>query len=182
MSKKNKTKGVPKRPTLILEGVDCSGKTTLGKEIQKIWGCRYVHTTQAPEGADTLVHFISSVGNIKQPTIIDRFHWSEEIYARVLREDSLLDDRDFGVLDGYMMAYRGIIVHCNPPLHTVLNKIKEHKELENHNLETATLVWHEYNKYPRTVLPIITYDYTQDKVEDFIEKATRTAEAFYGQY
>ena len=180
MGKKNK--GRSKRPTLILEGCDCSGKTTLGREIQKMWSCKYVHTTQAPKGADTLVHFIGSIGNVRQPTIIDRYHWSEEIYAKILREDSLLDDRDFGVLDGYIMAYNGIIVHCNPPLHIVLNNIKEDKQGENHNLQTATKVWHEYNKYPRTVLPIITYDYTQDKVEDLVNKAIITSEAYYGDY
>ena len=181
MSGKKKGNKQHKRPTLILEGVDCSGKSTLGESIQKMWGCKYIHVLQAPDGADTLVHFLKAINGIRQPTIIDRLHWSEQVYAEVLREDSLLDDRDFGVIDGFALAHRGIIVLCNPPLEVVLNNIRNGKGDENHDANTATRVYEKYQETPRTILPVITYDYTTDSVEQLIEKAQATMEMYYGK-
>ena len=169
-----------KRPTLIIEGVDCSGKTTLAQEIQMRWACKYIHVKQAPLGVDTLVHFISAIKGIRQPTIIDRLHWSEQVYADVLRKNSLLSDRDFGVIDGYVMAHRGIFIYCNPPLQSVLNAIMRDEDGENHNTDIANEIYREYRKNPRTVLPIIEYDYTKDNVDDLLERAQACMEGFYG--
>ena len=179
MTKKKKSKKF-KRPTLILEGVDCGGKSTLGKHIQELWNCRYIHVLQAPEGVDTLVHFIKEINGIRQPTIIDRLHWSEEVYAKVLRGDSLLDDRDFGVVDGYLLAHRGIFVLCKPPLETVLENIRKDEQDENHNVETAVKIYEEYSKMPRTVLPVLTYDYTVDDVSELIERIATSSKLYYG--
>ncbi len=169
-----------KRPTLILEGVDCSGKTVLARDIQKRWSCKYIHVKQAPEGTDTLVHFIKALRGIRQPTIIDRLHWSEQVYAEVLRKNSLLSDRDFGVIDGYLLANRGIFVLCKPSWYAVSHKIMEDKDGENHNLDTAGMIYQKYIKPPRTVLPVIRYDYEYDTVDELVKRAQACMEAFYG--
>ena len=169
-----------RRPTLILEGVDCGGKTHLAQEIQMRWKCKYLHVKQAPDGVDTLTHFMGKLKNIRQPTIIDRLHWSEQVYAKILREDSLLSDRDFGVIDGYMIAHKGIFIRCSPPLQVVLDKINQDTDGENHNEETATRVWQEYYESPRTVLPIIDYDYTTQNVDQLLGRAEMIMETFYG--
>lgn len=169
-----------KRPTLILEGVDCSGKTTLSEEIQKQWNCKYIHVKQAPEGEDTLVHFLKAIKGINFPTIIDRLHWSEQVYAKVLRQDSLLSDRDFGVIDGYLLANRGIFVLCKPSWYAVSTKILENRGGENHNLPVSGEIYQEYTKPPRTVLPVITYDYESETVDDLLRRAEKCMEGFYG--
>ena len=170
-----------RRPTLILEGVDCSGKTTLAHEIQKRWDCKYLHVKQAPKRTDTLVHFIKAISNLSNsvPTVIDRLHWSEQVYANILRQDSLLSDRDFGVIDGYMMANRGIFVLCKPSWNAVYSKVIESFEHENHNSYTAGEIYQEYCKPPRTVLPIIEYDYEHDTVDELLKKAQMCMEGFY---
>ena len=168
-----------KRPTLILEGVDCGGKTQLGREIQERWNCKYIHVKQAPEGTDTLVHFIKAIKGIRQPTIIDRLHWSEQVYAKILRQNSLLSDRDFGVIDGYLMANRGIFVLCKPSWDAIYKKITESFERENHNSYTAGMIYQEYCKPPRTVLPIIEYDYEHDTVDELLKKVRMCMEGFY---
>ena len=168
-----------KRPTLILEGVDCSGKTILAKDIQERWNCKYIHVKQAPEGTDTLVHFIKAIKNIRQPTIIDRLHWSEQVYAKILRKDSLLSDRDFGVIDGYLLANRGIFILCKPSWYAVSGKIIENQEGENHNPITAGEIYQEYCEPPRTVLPIIEYDYEHDTVDELLKKVRMCMEGFY---
>ena len=169
-----------KRPTLILEGVDCSGKTTLAKEIQERWNCKYIHVKQAPEGADTLTHFIKAIKGIRQPTILHRIHWSEQVYAEVLRKDSLLSDRDFGVIDGYLLANRGIFVLCKPSWYAVSTKIMEDQDGENHNVETAGEIYQAYTKPPRTVLPIIRYDYEYDTVDKLLKQVQACMKGFYG--
>ncbi|MEK0325298.1 MAG: hypothetical protein QQN63_06300 [Nitrosopumilus sp.] len=168
-----------KRPTLILEGVDCSGKTILAKDIQERWNCKYIHVKQAPEGTDTLIHFIKAIKNIRQPTIIDRLHWSEQVYAKILRQDSLLSDRDFGVIDGYLLANRGIFILCKPSWYAVSGKIIQNQEGENHNPITAGEIYQEYCKPPRTVLPIIEYDYEHDTVDELLKKVRMCMEGFY---
>ena len=169
-----------KRPTLILEGVDCSGKTILAKDIQERWNCKYIHVKQAPEGTDTLIHFIKAIKNIRQPTIIDRLHWSEQVYAKILRQDSLLSDRDFGVIDGYLLANRGIFILCKPSWSAVYKKVIESFEKENHNSYTAGEIYQEYCKPPRTVLPVIEYDYEHDTVDKLLKQAQACMEGFYG--
>jgi len=168
-----------RRPTLILEGVDCSGKTTLAQEIQKRWGCKYIHVKQAPEGTDTLTHFLKAIKNIGQTTVIDRLHWSEQVYAKILREDSLLSDRDFGVIDGYLLANRGIFILCKPSWYAVSGKIVQDQDGENHNPITAGEVFQEYCKPPRTVLPVIEYDYEHHTVDEILFKAEKCMEGFY---
>ena len=175
MSKKGK------RPTLILEGVDCSGKTTLAHEIQKRWACKYIHVKQAPDGVDTLVHFIKAINGIRQPTIIDRLHWSEQVYAKILRQDSLLSDRDFGVIDGYLLANRGIFILCDPGWKQIAKNIENDRDGENHNVETASDIWIEYKEMTRSVLPTIRYDYTQDTVDALLKRAQEVMEGFYGK-
>ena len=170
----------PKRPTLILEGVDCSGKTTLAHEIQERWSCKYIHVKQAPEGVDTLVHFITSIKGIRQPTIIDRLHWSEQVYAKILRKDSLLSDRDFGVIDGYLLAHKGIFVLCKPSWISIYKNLLKDSGGENHNSFTAGLVFQEYCKSPRTILPVIEYDYDHDTVDDLLKRVQSCMEGFYG--
>ena len=169
-----------KRPTLILEGVDCSGKTILAKDIQERWNCKYIHVKQAPEGTDTLIHFIKAIKNIRQPTIIDRLHWSEQVYAKILRQDSLLSDRDFGVIDGYLLANRGIFILCKPSWYTVSGKIIENQEGENHNPITAGEIYQEDCESPRTVLPIIEYDYEHDTVDELLKRKQACMKGFYG--
>ena len=165
------------KPTIVLEGADCAGKTTLARQIKNAWKLPYIHVLKAPEGMDVLVHQLSAIKNL--PAVIDRLHWSEEIYVNLLREQPM-NDRDFGVVDGFLLAHKAIIIHCSPPLRVLLENVRKNPNGDNHTVDFQTRVWNEYNKTPRTVLPIVKYDFTVDNLQKILTKIETIVGCYYG--
>lgn len=66
---------------ILVEGADCSGKTTLVKELQKLTGWEMVHHTQH---TNSIKEFKATIMR-HEPLIIDRLWISEQIYGHVMR-------------------------------------------------------------------------------------------------
>lgn len=79
-------------PIFVLEGADCSGKTTLAKKICEAVGAHYMHLTyrwpnMMFEYQLAAVHRAVKISQYK-PVVIDRLWMSEQIYAKVFRGGS----------------------------------------------------------------------------------------------
>ncbi len=147
---------------VVLEGVDGGGKTTLAGKLGLSLGLSYIHVSNPEPGDDVFQHHFQPIKGIKDDTIVDRLHWSDDVYGAVLRGGPGLSDQEFGFLDGYLASRGAITVLCAPPLETVLFNLATAPREKNHNAKTATRVWEEYQKPSRSFLTVLIYDYTQD--------------------
>lgn len=79
-------------PIIVLEGADCSGKTTLGQFLSKRWDAAYIHATYRFPKA--MFNYHTAILNKaiklseKQPVIVDRWWPSELLYAEAFRNGS----------------------------------------------------------------------------------------------
>ena len=148
---------------LILEGVDGSGKTTLATKLMaaKLFD-GYIHVSNPEPGEDVFWHHFYPARSAGSGDIVDRLHWSDDVYGAVLRGGPGLTPQQFGFIDGFMASRGAVMVLCSPPLHVVLANIDKEPDGKNHNDSTAMRVWDEYQAPTRSVLPVLTYDYTTD--------------------
>jgi len=73
---------------ILLEGADCSGKTTLGEEIKKAFCAEYVHHTQDTNSISEFSSTLNKAAARREAggvTVIDRLWISEMIYGPVMR-------------------------------------------------------------------------------------------------
>lgn len=152
---------------VLLEGPDGAGKTTLGRLIEAEFNMPYVHVS-SPKGADVFTHHYLPAMQADN-TVLDRLHWSEDVYGLINRGGSGLTAQEFGFIDGILHSKHAVVVLCLPPLSAVLLNIQRDERQENHNEQTATMVWHGFKDLPpRTRLPVIHYDYTREGAADRI--------------
>lgn len=79
-------------PIIVLEGADCSGKSTLGKFIAEQWGAQYIHATyrfpkQMFDYHTALIEKAIALSQTR-PVVLDRWWPSELFYADVFRGGS----------------------------------------------------------------------------------------------
>jgi hypothetical protein len=147
---------------VVLEGVDGGGKTTLADTLQSRLKMNYIHVTNPEPGENVFAHHFDPVRGVKDNTVVDRLHWSDDVYGAVLRGGPGLTDQEFGFIDGYLASRGGVLVLCLPPLATVLGNVAKAPGRKNHDDATAVRIWDEYQKQGRSFLTVLTYDYTTD--------------------
>lgn len=147
---------------VVLEGVDGGGKTTLADTLRSRLKMDYIHVTNPEPGDNVFAHHFNPIRGVKGNTIIDRLHWSDDVYGAVLRGGPGLTDQEFGFLDGYLASRAGVFVLCAPPLDVVLENVAKVPGGKNHADATAIRIWDEYQKPSRSFLTVLTYDYTTD--------------------
>ncbi len=147
---------------VVLEGADGSGKTALAEKLRRQMDFGYVHVKTPKPGVDVFAHHFDPIRGVKDRTVVDRLHWSDDVYGAVLRGGPGLTDQEFGFLDGYLASRGGVFVLCSPPLGRVLENIAKAPRSENHDDATVSRVWNEYQRPPRTMLTTLVYDYVKD--------------------
>lgn len=157
---------------VLLEGPDGGGKTTLAKQLEA-FGFGYVHMS-APEPADQpLDYWFARLGHVCRPTVVDRMHWSEDVYGSLFRGGSALSDRDRWMLEGWLIAHGTVVVLCMPSLETILENMARDPDGMHHDPEMARRVYEMYNWPWSTELPVIKYDFTEEKIAHFLERLWR---------
>lgn len=167
---------------IILEGVDCSGKTTLAEQLTRpgsLDRCRscYQHHGLYPDDtpAQLLRRYAQSIlladrrasrGWFTQ--IIDRCFLSEQVYGTIVRQEDRLGELGVKLLTRLTRALGVCEVFCTPPWKTVEAGWTEKKKdtwdpvkgkgdyLQK--LEVVRQVWRRYDDYVRPWS--FKYDYT----------------------
>ena len=93
---------------------------------------------------------------LKGPALLDRMHWSEDVYNPHTR----LGDHDRWVLEGWLMAHGCVVIRCQPPLETCLENCANDSEELNHEPERIKAVYDGYKKPWKSALEVYDYDYT----------------------
>ena len=163
---------------IIIEGPDCSGKSTLaGELIKKFPDHVYVHNSLQNNKhvmRDAKGDIIMEVGDLfaahvtlvrsNPKVIIDRLWPSEIVYGHIFRNGNIAYTAK--EMRHIIELYEPICVGCLPPKKTVQEKFNERKETED--FKTVDRVHNMYSKLFIECKEFKMFDYTKDKTENFI--------------
>lgn len=134
-----------KNPVIILEGPDCSGKTTLANKLMaKYRNHVYIHCAVADDIEELHVKAIVQAISLSEAftVIIDRLHLSEEIYGKIFRNKVAYDTKKF---DNKLKPMKNVYkVLCLTDKETTLRLHKERKNIEM--FDNISKVWDAYNE------------------------------------
>ena len=103
---------------ILFEGPDACGKTTLINSIKKEYDA-YIHNGLYPSqqtAIDAYMDQFESFEKYNQSglTLIDRAHWSEQVYGKVIRDTNLLLS-DWDMLENKLNDIGAIVILCLAP-------------------------------------------------------------------
>jgi len=104
---------------VIIEGVECAGKTTLIDFLRKErlpWDVKYV-AHQEGDQFDRYMYEYITARNI----LINRSHFSECVYGTLWRGGTSFEEYERKTLDSYVRRHM-IVVHCDAPTELLLDR------------------------------------------------------------
>lgn len=107
---------------IILEGLDCTGKSTLARAIDDRIKRTYVndHTFHVHKSAPTqswLDEYAKLVTDNYYPgsrrhLILDRFHWGERVWPAFFGRPSILDEYQWNFTEDLLVRNGAIVIYC----------------------------------------------------------------------
>jgi hypothetical protein len=153
---------------IILEGSDCSGKTTLAKELEKC-GYKIIHNGPPKENEDPLTVYEDQLdAAVKVPTVFDRLHIGEMIYGPILRGKSRITMDQFEELNDTIINMGGLVVICLPPWRNVID-CWSNRQAQEHIKEYGQLreSYRKFAAYLDSHPQCLSYDYTRFMAPSF---------------
>lgn len=153
----------------ILEGPDCSGKTTLSQD--RMFRLDTV-LHQGPYKNNVYIETFDLLYRswaLDKPIVCDRLHLGEQVYGPIFRGHNMLTDTDQDHLESILLKhYRPVVVLCLPSLDVALyawqDRSAQGKEMLTEQ-EQFIATYEYYRDKLRTSLPVIRYDYTSDSLD-----------------
>lgn len=178
---------------IILEGPDGAGKTTLAQNLaaqlsqttsDKIQVWHAIKPTSHP-----LDEYLRPLRSYRPGTghhlILDRWHWGERVYPRILNRDTALDEPVWWAIEAYLRRLGAIVVHCERASRAEYvdtyrrrgvtvnsNDAWQYTHLDRIRLEFSRTTY-------RTCLPNVEFTYGEAQNVDFVLHQARLAEESY---
>lgn len=155
--------------TIIVEGPDGAGKTTLINTLRRAIGknalCVHFGTPvdfreQIEAYADTL----KENRNNNKTVIFDRCWYSDRVYAPIMRGRVETDLSDQIRLETLVKSVGGaIVIYCDAPLHILWDRCRSRGEDYITSAEVLNLISKEYHEVMRScTLPMIYLDTSEE--------------------
>jgi len=152
--------------SIIIEGPDCSGKSTL--ILEEFNDLCVIHNGRYPSPMEA---FKAYLGQCPSPRynfhniVWDRNYPSEQIYGKIYRSKNIGQEH-IDVLEKHLADIKTVIVLCCPPKETIINNWRKLKQERNEYIENESYfedIVNEYDKYFNlyVMLPVVHYDYTE---------------------
>jgi hypothetical protein len=106
---------------VVLEGADCTGKTTLAHHLFETYGFAY-HHEGVPPGTGSLLNYYAELLTRDVPTVFDRLHLGELVYGPIMRGRSRLSEAELRLLDQLVAATGSVVVICAPSRELVVER------------------------------------------------------------
>ena len=154
---------------IILEGCDCTGKTTLASRLSERFVAPITHYSEHNEDIFT-AHAIQCKPGTRE--IADRFHMSEIPYTMYYRH-SIPMYESVKDIDLILRDRKCLQIICTPPWLFVKNcweKRKEEELIQSLEALHGIYMWYRDKSQAFTSLTLWKYDYTVESVESLCEK------------
>jgi len=158
---------------VIVEGVDGAGKTTLINKLQKDLNLITIKSPR-PKNYHDCKDLLARTMLLSEGTnlICDRIGIiSEPIYGPICR--NTLGFPPKAETEQILFKLNPIIIHCNPPIHAVLENVKVEKQMEGVN-ENLIKIHQAYNEWmgqlAQQTLFVLEYDYTKHSYQDLLDE------------
>lgn len=158
--------------TVILEGPDGAGKTTLAQELAKSkYQLKYRHLGPPLfPNQPRLQEYLRELREHPHSVVFDRLHLGERVYGPIVREHDGLGDVGQRMLERVLLGRGAVCVMCLPPIETVVENWARRAGTEYvRSREQIIAVYHRYCRI-KTDVPTILFDYTRHSIRDTIEK------------
>jgi len=176
---------------IILEGVDCSGKTTVAHRLNRILPrCIYVKNGAVPYNStdehtinalkynySSLIEFFIKARELNLNVVMDRFFISELVYSKIKRDYEAAHDPYYAELSLkleklFSDALGGLIVYVDTPLPLIIERIESRGE-DFVKIEEVQLILDRYNQYfTHTSLPHIRIPGTDEGFQMLLKHLT----------
>lgn len=146
--------------TIVLEGTDGTGKTTLANLLGSRHGFGVVHSPRTPEGVD-LADRYRQLLNRPGRLVLDRSFVSELVYGPLLRGRSRIDWDTATQLICAVTDRRGVFVHLTAPASTIAARLRARDETSSLSTELIGRLNRAYEHIfakIATLAPVITVD------------------------
>lgn len=165
--------------TIILEGPDGAGKSTLAKTFSEL-GYSIIPFGVPPSAArkneESIFHFffdtLYSCGEQHISVVFDRLHLSDYIYGAIMRDEHVMTPRVQALIERYIEAIDGQIIICLPP-----RRVAYANWAGRYSQEYVKDVWRfnlVYSAYAKLLFSwrrnrnFLWYDYTRHRVGSFV--------------
>lgn len=113
---------------IICEGLDCTGKSTFVKLLQRVVPSAVVLKSGPPApDADPYVEYEQRLYeplDLGQPIICDRLAWGERVYGPVLRGRDRLETAGWRHVELYLRAHGALVVYLHQPMPVVHDRLR----------------------------------------------------------
>ena len=145
---------------IILEGADCTGKTTLAEKLSEEYDSPITHYTKH-EGEKMLTHAI--YGKPGTGEIVDRFQLSEIPYSMYYRHEIPVYE-EVASIGKQLRGGTHLMILCSPPWEVVKSEWEKRVDLEvikNVQQLHQIYMWYKDKAQAFLPFPIWYYDYTR---------------------
>ncbi|MGW1055946.1 hypothetical protein [Streptomyces sp. NPDC002521] len=145
--------------TIVLEGGDGVGKSTLAHHLVSQYGLTAVHSPRTPDHQDLINRYrdlLARPGRL----VMDRSFLSELVYGPLYRGHSRLTWSQALDLAQLVTARGGVFLHLTAPAATVRQRLKD-RDGQAPAAEEITALADAYQRAFRTLthhVPVLTYD------------------------
>jgi deoxyadenosine/deoxycytidine kinase len=152
-------------PTIILEGPEAAGKSTLAKRMSSMYGYEVVHFSYPKTDLEkkNMFDMYQELVYANNGVIIDRCWYSEMVYGPIVRDGSNITLPQMYELEKMIISQGGgMVIHCTAPIAKLWERFKRRgDDYIRQDFETLLLLKKQYetlmHKVPH-VLPVMRYE------------------------
>ena len=152
---------------IILEGCDCSGKSTLAVRLAEHYGSPITHYSKH-DNKVMIKH--AQLGAPGTAEIVDRFHLSEPPYSMYFRHETP-NYESVDAIDNMLVSGNHLVILCVPPQETVVGLWGERLDQElvkDKRVLEGIYKWYA-NRAGRYKAKSMSYDWTMDSQSVLID-------------
>jgi len=171
---------------IILEGPDGSGKSTLAQEIAAELGRTTSDRVEIwhrgrPTG-HPLDEYLRPLYGYRPGTgyhlILDRWHWGEVVYPKILNRPTSQNSAVFWAIEAYLLRLGALVINCDNNFTFQYHNIYRERELDGTSdawqITHLNRIRDEFSRMIyRSALPSLTYSYGHDPQPNIIDLARR---------
>ena len=153
---------------LILVGPDCSGKSTLAKQLSEQTGYPIQHRHKPKDQAekDAMMDMYIRIAKSGANVILDRAWYCEMVYGDIMRDKSYISiDQMYELEDLVANNGGGIVIHCTDETNKLWDRCIERGEEYIQDYETLANIKHMYDWLmhfvPHTI-PVVRYSINEN--------------------